>query len=114
MNTISKSQAANLIRNSSGKVFGVSFVKRGDGSIRHMRARIGVSRYVNGQGRNYNPANHDLIGVYEFVTNPFTPRNGKGQFVGDGGLPMERKGYKSIPIDSIYRLKIGGKEYVVR
>jgi hypothetical protein len=53
----------NKIKNTKGKFFSVSFVKK-DGTTRNMTARIGVVKGVNGKGLNYIPSDKNLIVVY--------------------------------------------------
>jgi hypothetical protein len=77
--------AAFLIRSSGGKSFDVTFVKRGNASIRSMRCHI-----TNPPGP-YSSSRLGLIVVRE-----------------DDCL-----GYKAIPVDGITRLTIEGKNYEV-
>lgn len=54
-----------LIQSTNGKVFSITFVKK-NGEVRRMTARTGVSKYVNGRGLPYNPAEYDLLPVFDF------------------------------------------------
>lgn len=47
-----------------GRAFQVSFIKS-NGEKREMRARLGVTKGVTGKGQSYNPADHNLITVWE-------------------------------------------------
>lgn len=110
MQTINTKEAAKLIRNSGGKVFSATIVKRTTGSLRRMTARLGVSKGVTGAGASYNAKDHDLIRVSEFVTSETTERNEKGQFTGNGNMKVQ---FRAIAIEGIRSLKIGGKSFTV-
>jgi len=56
---------------SSGRVFGVTFVKRTNGEIREMNCRGGVRKGVTGEGMKYDPADHKLITVYDMQKGEF-------------------------------------------
>lgn len=100
MQTISKSEAANLIENSNGKVFGVTFIKRTTGEERTMRCMLSENtrKDLAGGPAAYNPADHGLIWVYLMA--------------GDVNR-AEAKNRRSIPVDGLIRLALGGVEYVV-
>ncbi|MCG8430108.1 MAG: hypothetical protein MJA29_02900, partial [Candidatus Omnitrophica bacterium] len=99
MQTITSNHAARLIRESNGHAFSVEFVKRTTGERRTMLARTGVKKGVTGAGRNYDPASHGLIGVYEVI------RGNDGKFT-DGQFRM-------VSIEGITRLTIEGGDYIV-
>lgn len=73
----------------SGKVFGVWFVKRSNGHLRHMSCRGGVTTGVVGSPK-YNPDNYGLAVVYDM-----------------------RNGFRSIPIDAIKQITIQGIRFTV-
>lgn len=75
----------------NGQVFGVTFIKK-DGSIRDMVARLGVKKHLKGGVLNYNPADYNLIPVFD----------------------MQKKEYRSIQIDTITELKVNGQVYEVK
>ena len=52
---ISRDKAIDLIRGSNGKIFNVTFIKRTTGEVRKMNARLGVSKYVTGEGLKLFP-----------------------------------------------------------
>jgi len=111
MNTITQPKAAEMIRQSGGKLFSVEFIKRKDGSRRRMVARTGVRKGVTGEGPKFNPADHYLLTVHEFVTQPETTRDAaSGQFIGGGNMATQ---FRSVPIDGIVRLRIAGTTYNV-
>lgn len=57
MNTIKRNQVAELMGSSNGRFFTIVFTKK-NGQDRIMNARLGVKRYVNGNGMNYSPASY--------------------------------------------------------
>jgi hypothetical protein len=89
---ITMSQAAEMIRNSNGSIFGVDFVKRTTGESRKMTARLGVKKHLKGGEAAYDAKAKDLIFVYDIA----------------------KKGYRSIALDAITALRIGGDEYEVK
>jgi hypothetical protein len=93
MKTITKSKAAHLIETSGGKLFGVTFIKRSDGSRRRMTARRGVMKGVNGTGKSFSATAHGLLTVCEFT----------------GGYSQ----FRHIPIEGIQYLKIRGEAFQV-
>jgi len=64
METISKTNAYEMITNTKGKIFGVKFYKK-DGTLRSMSCRLHVTKGVTGKGRNYTPITKGLVGVYD-------------------------------------------------
>lgn len=69
-----------------GRFFSVDFVKRTDGADRHMVARLGVHRGTLGVGMAYDPAEHDLLTVFDIHA------PGKGPKRGD---------FRSVPLDRV-------------
>lgn len=91
MNTITKRQAVNKIRKSSGKVFTVTFIKK-DNTVRVMNARLGVRKHLKGGALKYDPASKGLIGVFD----------------------MQDGGYKMINIKTMLKLKIESGEFEIK
>ena len=75
---------------STGGIFNVRFYKK-DGTKRSINARFGVRKGVNGVGLKYDPASRNNIIVYSMVDN----------------------GFRTINLDSIYRIKFNGQEYIL-
>ena len=88
---ISKSTAANLIKNSEGTFFSVLFTKK-DGSDRLLVGRIGVHKYVTGEGLKYAPSDHGLITVYD----------------------IQNAGYRMVTASTIKALNIHGCNFTVQ
>jgi hypothetical protein len=89
--TISKEQAKQLIRNTNGKFFTATFIKK-DGTTRVMNARLGVKAYLKGGELPYDPESKGLIPVFDVKT-------------GD---------YRMININTLTNLKIGNNTYSIQ
>lgn len=88
---ITTEQAKQLIKDTKGKFFTVTFIKK-DGSERVMNARLGVKVYLKGGELPYNPDEKGLIPVYDVKTG----------------------GYRMVNVNTIKKLKIGNNEYTVQ
>lgn len=103
---LTPAEAAELIQESNGAIFSVSFYKKGDkngkekNEIRTMRAMLGENtrKDLAGGPAAYNPADHGLIWVYLMA--------------GDVNR-AEAKNRRSISVDGIIRLAIHGKAFTV-
>ena len=71
----------------SGRFTSVECVKRSDGSTRKMLCRYGVWKHANGNGQAFDPVEKKLLVVYD----------------------LQAKGYRSIGVDGITRVKVNGK-----
>jgi hypothetical protein len=87
---IDKETAKQLIFDTKGKFFTVTFIKK-DGSERVMNARLGVKKYLKGGTLKYNPEDFNYITVYD----------------------MGAKDYRTVNANTIQKLKIGKNEYTV-
>ena len=72
---------------SGGRIFSVEFVKRTDGTVRRMVCRLGVTKHLRGGKSTYSAKSKGLLPVFD----------------------MDAKGYRSIPVDAIQRLTVGGQ-----
>jgi len=90
--SIKRAEAAEMIRQSNGAIFGVDFIKRTTGELRKMTARLGVKKHLKGGVAAYDAAAKDLIFVYDITA----------------------EGYRSIALDAITALRIGGEQYEVK
>jgi len=95
---IGKVKALELIRNSSGKVFGVTFEKT-NGEIRKMTARMNVKRGIKGVGMSYNPSDLGYVTAWDMGVKE------------DGEV---KGGYRTININKLITLKINGNQYKVK
>jgi hypothetical protein len=89
--TISKQEAAQIIKSTKGKYFTVSFTKK-DGTNRVMNARLGVKVYLKGGTLPYNPDEKGLIPVFD----------------------AKIKGYRMVNINTINKLIVDKVEYNVK
>ncbi len=85
--TFNRRNLKNLV--SDGKIFSVEFVKRSTGELRTMTARLGVRKHLQGSKKAFNPAQHNLLTVFD----------------------MDAKGYRSIPVEAIQGLTVGGQTF---
>jgi len=93
-----------MIEASGGKIFSVTFVKRSTGTSRRMTGRRGVRKGVNGEGQPFNPKDHGLITVCEFVANP---ERVKGRVRNMG------QQFRHVSVEGITGLRIQGKDFQV-
>lgn len=108
-NVITPQEAASKIleTRNTGTVFNVGFYKRGNkrtgkgkNEFREMRARLGstVKKGLAGGPPAYDPREHSLLWVYLMA----------GDVNRDEG-----RNRRSIPVEGIVELKLGGEEYRV-
>lgn len=86
----SLNELQDMVINSNGKLFGVSFIKK-DGSPRDMVCRLGVKSYIKGTGKPSFALNKD---------NPY-------QLVFD----FQKKAYRVINMDTLFKIKFQNKTY---
>lgn len=91
LQNISKLEAAQKIRDTKGRMFTVTFIKKSNGEKRVMNARLGVKAYLRGGVLPYDPNTKGLIPCYD----------------------VQKKDYTMINIPGIINLKVGGAEYNV-
>ena len=97
---ISNATAKELIAGTraKGTGFGVEFIKRTTGETRKMNCRLDVKKYLVGGELKYNPADYDLIPVWDVNVAK-----------AEGG----REGYRMINATGIIRLTVSGVSYEV-
>lgn len=88
---ITKAEAKQLIKDTKGKFFTVTFIKK-DGTTRVMNARLGVKAYLKGGELPYDPEAKGLIPVFD----------------------IPKREYRMVNVNTITKLKIGSNEYDVR
>ena len=74
---------------SDGSIFSVEFIKRSTGELRRMTCRTGVKKHLKGGTKGYSAKAHNLLTVFD----------------------MEKKGYRSIPVDAVRELSIHGQTF---
>lgn len=72
-----------------GHIFTVEFIKRTTGELRKMKCRTGVKKHLKGGTLAYSPKDNGLLTVYD----------------------LEAKGYRSIPVQNVQRLSVGGQTF---
>ena len=72
------------------RIFGVTFIKK-DGSVRDMNCMLGVKKHLRGGSQGYNPADHNLLTVYDLVA----------------------KGYRNINVNQLVKATVNGVHYSV-
>ena len=90
MTQITEKQAVAKIFATGGRIFSALFTKK-DGTLRDMTCRLHVSKYVNGTGRSFDPADYDLIGVFD----------------------MQNDGHRMINVKTLETLTISGEKFAV-
>lgn len=77
------------LKSAENKTFGLEFIKRGDGTLRKMSARLNVKKHLHGGELQYSPKNNNLIIVFS----------------------MEDNGYRAIPVENIKKIVLDKKVY---
>lgn len=76
---------------SDGKIFGVRFIKRTDGSMRTMAARTGVKPKQDSlEQRHWDPADKGLLQVWD----------------------VHKRGFRFIPADAVREVRVRGQRIV--
>lgn len=91
---MTRNEAITFITRTNGRIFAVEFIKRGDGSLRLMNCRTGVVSHAKTPARDWDGTptvtlldhHHNLVSVFD----------------------MTKLAYRSIPVEGIQRIKIGG------
>lgn len=91
MGIMKRSEVVSEVYGHHGEFFAVTFVKRTTGEMRTMQCRQGVKKHLAGGPAAYNPHEHNLLFVFD----------------------MTKMAYKSIPVEGILQIAIGGKSYEV-
>ena len=100
MLTVSNGVARSILRATNGQLFSVTFTKRTNGEERTIVGRTGVRKGVSGTGMRYNPAERDLITIWDNGKVP----NAQGE---------KSQGHKSIPMNDIKAIHAGGAAFRV-
>tara|TARA_R110000824_G_C15152316_1_gene671159 strand:+ start:1017 stop:1292 length:276 start_codon:yes stop_codon:yes gene_type:complete len=90
MTKITTETAKQIIHDTDGKIFSVSFTKK-DGSHRDMTARLGVTKHLKGGERAFNPDDYNMLFVFD----------------------THKEGYRTIPFDRLLELRFRGEKYKV-
>ena len=89
---ITKKEATHLLNKmqDDNRMFSLEFIKK-DGTKRVMLARFNVTKDLKGKGGWYNPADYNLMTVYD----------------------MNKSAYRSVPLDRLLWIRTKGKRYYV-
>lgn len=82
--------AFDFIEQSKGRIFSVKFISRTTGEFREMTCRTGVTKHLAGGERAYDPAEHNLVYVYDM-----------------------KNGYRCFPLDGLTEIKIDGEWHTI-
>ena len=79
------------VANNEGETFGVTFVKK-NGELRTMTCRFGVKKHLRGGERSWSREQYpQYLTVFD----------------------MNKKGYRTVNLDTLRRVAFGGEEYHV-
>lgn len=90
MQKLDRAWVLDLIYQSFGKIFWVEFKKK-DGTMRQMRARLGVKKYLKGGKLAYDPLAKSLISVFD----------------------VNKEEYRMINLNTLTKLSINGMQFEV-
>tara|TARA_R110002020_G_scaffold206273_5_gene411468 strand:- start:2187 stop:2465 length:279 start_codon:yes stop_codon:yes gene_type:complete len=89
--SIGLNTAQDLIKNSRGTFFSVTFTKK-DGNDRVLVGRTGVTKYVTGEGLKYAPADYGLFTIYD----------------------IQNAGYRMVNVETMKSLNIFGNKFTIQ
>lgn len=84
-------------KTASGKIFTVEFYKRSNGELRVMNCRRGVQKGVKGVGLKFDPAQKDLLVVFDM------------QKINEG--KDEKGAFRMINLSDLKSLRMDGNKY---
>ena len=93
MQTINKTTAKELIKDSKGLIFSTSFIKK-DNTVRVLTGRLKVTQYLkeNAKKQPYKPSDYNLQPVYD----------------------LKAKGYRMLNLNTILTLNINANKYLIK
>ena len=93
MQTINRNKAKELIKETNGRIFNATFVKK-DNTIRSLTGRLQVTSYLKdgAKPQPYNPEDYNLQCIYD----------------------MKAKGYRMININTLTNLTINNIKYLIK
>jgi len=90
MQTINRTKAKELIKDSKGLIFAATFTKK-DGSSRLMNARTGKKYTPTGKAAPYKPSDYNLIPLYD----------------------MKKKAFRMLNLNTLITLSINKEKYLI-
>ena len=91
MRTINKTRAKELIKESKGKIFSTTFVKK-DNTIRTLTSRTGKQYTPTGKAAPYKPSEYNMISLYD----------------------MKRKAFRMLNFNTLLTLSINKTKYIIK
>ena len=90
MKTINRNKAKELIKESKGKIFNTSFLKK-DNTIRTLTSRTGKKYTPTGRKQSYKPSDYNLISLYD----------------------MRKKAFRMLNLNTLLTLTINKEKYLI-
>ena len=93
MQTINKTTAKELIKESKGLIFSTSFIKK-DNTVRVLTGRLKVTQHLkeNAKKQPYKPSDYNLQPVYD----------------------LKAKGYRMLNLNTLLTLSINKNKYIIK
>ena len=93
MQTINKTTAKELIKDSKGLIFNASFIKK-DNTVRTLTGRLQVTKHLkeNAKEQPYDPNKYNLQPVYD----------------------LKAKGYRMLNLNNLITLSINKTKYIIK
>ena len=93
MITITSTRAKELIKESKGKIFNASFIKK-DNTVRTLTGRLQVTKHLkeNAKKQPYKPSDYNLQPVYD----------------------LKAKGYRMLNFNTLLTLSINKTKYIIK
>lgn len=92
LSTKNREKVRKIIKATKGKFFLVKFTKRTTGELRTMLCRTGVAKFVKGKGMQFDPADKDLVCVWDL----------------QAWVPEKDSGYRMINLRTVCEIRFGG------
>ena len=90
MNTINKTRAKELIKDSKGLIFSTTYIKK-DNTIRTLTSRTGKQYTPTGKKQPYTPKDYNLIPLYD----------------------MRKKAFRMLNFNTLLTLSINKEKYLI-
>ena len=91
MKTINKNKAKELIKESKGKIFSTTFIKK-DNTVRTLTSRTGKRYTPTGKKAPYKPEDYNLVSLYD----------------------MRKKAFRMLNLNTLITLSINKTKYIIK
>ena len=91
MQTINRNKAKELIKESKGKIFSTTFIKK-DNTIRTLTSRTGKQYTPTGKAAPYKPSEYNMISLYD----------------------MKKKAFRMLNLNTLITLSINKTKYIIK